>query len=175
MERRFARNTVVPSSSCVNTTRSPAVRPIALRISAGMVTCHLLVTVASDMFAPPYMGNNCKARHGLRQLIGVPQSRQSRAFTRAFSNAVDRGGFGIRWMMRRGDVVTVAAAGEYGKPRPAVVVQTDALPAEHASVIVCQMTSEYSEAPDFRVTVERTEQNGLHVRSQILADKPVTI
>jgi len=78
-------------------------------------------------------------------------------------------------MMRRGDVVTVAAAGEYGKPRPAVVVQTDALPAEHASVIVCQMTSEYSEAPDFRVTVERTEQNGLDVRSQILADKPVTI
>lgn len=78
-------------------------------------------------------------------------------------------------MMRRGDVVTGAAAGEYGKPCPAVVVQTDALPAEHASVIVCRMTSEYSEAPDFRVTVEPTEQNGLHVRSQIMADKPVTI
>ena len=77
--------------------------------------------------------------------------------------------------MRRGDVVTVAAAGDYGKPRPAVIVQTDALPVEHASVIVCQMTSEYSEAPDFRVTVEPTEQNGLHVRSQIMADKPVTI
>ena len=76
--------------------------------------------------------------------------------------------------MRRGDVVTVAAAGDYGKPRPAVIVQTDALPVEHASVIVCQMTSEYSEAPDFRVRVEPTEQNGLHVRSQIMADKPVT-
>ena len=77
--------------------------------------------------------------------------------------------------MRRGDVVTVAAAGDYGKPRPAVIVQTDALPAEHASVVVCQMTSEYSEAPDFRVTVEPTERNGLRVRSQIMADKPVTI
>ena len=44
--------------------------------------------------------------------------------------------------MRRGDVVTVAAAGDYGKPGPAVIVQTDALPAEHASVVVCQMTSE---------------------------------
>jgi mRNA-degrading endonuclease toxin of MazEF toxin-antitoxin module len=55
--------------------------------------------------------------------------------------------------MRRGDVVTVAAAGDYGKPRPAVVVQTDALPTHHASVIVRQMTPEVAEAPDFRVTV----------------------
>lgn len=77
--------------------------------------------------------------------------------------------------MRRGDVVTVAAAADYGKPRPAVIVQTDALPADHASVVVCQMTSDYSEAPDFRVTVEPTEQNGLRVRSQVMADKPVTI
>lgn len=77
--------------------------------------------------------------------------------------------------MKRGDVVTVAAAGDYGKPRPAVIVQTDALPAEHASVVVCQMTSDYSEAPDFRVTVEPTDQNGLRVRSQVMADKPVTI
>lgn len=55
--------------------------------------------------------------------------------------------------MRRGDVVTVAPTGDYGKPRPAVVVQTGALPARHASVIVCQMTSQTAEAPDFRVMV----------------------
>jgi len=77
--------------------------------------------------------------------------------------------------MKRGDVVTVATAGDYGKPRPAVIVQTDALPAEHASVVVCQMTSELSDAPDFRVTIEPTETNGLRARSQIMADKPVTI
>ncbi len=77
--------------------------------------------------------------------------------------------------MKRGDVVTVAAAGDYGKPRPAVIVQTDALPAEHASVVICQMTFECSHAPDFRVTIEPTEQNGLRVRSQVMADKPVTI
>ena len=29
--------------------------------------------------------------------------------------------------MRRGDIVVVAAPGDYGKPRPAVVVQADAL------------------------------------------------
>jgi mRNA-degrading endonuclease toxin of MazEF toxin-antitoxin module len=36
--------------------------------------------------------------------------------------------------MRRGDLVTVAAAGDYGKPRPDVIVQTDAFPENHASV-----------------------------------------
>lgn len=77
--------------------------------------------------------------------------------------------------MRRGDVVTVAAAGDYGKPRPAVIVQTDALPAAHAAVIVCQMTTELSEAPDFRVTIEPTARNGLRVQSQVMADKPVAI
>ena len=77
--------------------------------------------------------------------------------------------------MRRGDVVTVAASGDYGKPRPAVIVQTDALPGAHASVVICQMTSEYRDAPDFRVTIEPTEENGLRVRSQVMADKPITV
>jgi mRNA interferase MazF len=77
--------------------------------------------------------------------------------------------------MRRGDVVTVAATGDYGKPRPAVIVQTDALPAAHASVVVCQMTSDCSDAADFRMTIDPTERNGLRVKSQVMADKPVTI
>src|SRR5258707_13040533 len=77
--------------------------------------------------------------------------------------------------MRRGDVVTVAAAGDYGKPRPAVIVQTDAFPANHASGVVCQMTSDCSNAPDFPVTVDPTATNGLRVRLQVMADKPVTI
>jgi len=77
--------------------------------------------------------------------------------------------------MRRGDVVTVAAAGVYGKPRPAVIVQTDALPLEHASVVVCQMTSDGDDAPDFRVLVEPSPGNGLRTRSHVMADKPVTI
>jgi mRNA interferase MazF len=77
--------------------------------------------------------------------------------------------------MRRGDIVTVAASGDYGKPRPAVIVQTDALPAEHASVVICQMTSECNDAPDFRVTIDPSKTNGLRVRSQVMADKPVTV
>jgi mRNA interferase MazF len=77
--------------------------------------------------------------------------------------------------MRRGDVVTVAATGDYGKPRPAVIVQTDAFPQSHASVVVCQLTSELVDAPDFRVTVDPRPENGLRVMSQVMADKPVTI
>src|SRR5229473_282433 len=77
--------------------------------------------------------------------------------------------------MRRGDVVTVAAAGDYGKPRPAVIVQTDAFPESHALVVVCQLTSELVDAPDFRVTIEPEPENGLRLNSQVMADKPITI
>jgi len=77
--------------------------------------------------------------------------------------------------MRRGDLVTVAATGDYGKARPAVIVQTNAFPESHASVVVCQLTSELVDAPDFRVSVDPTPENGLRVKSQVMADKPVTI
>jgi mRNA interferase MazF len=76
--------------------------------------------------------------------------------------------------MRRGDLVIVAAAGDHGKPRPAVIVQSDAIPESHASVVICQMTSELAGA-DFRVTIEPEVETGLLVRSQVMADKPVTI
>ena len=77
--------------------------------------------------------------------------------------------------MHRGDVVTVAAAGDFGRPRPAVIVQSDVLPMEHASVIVCQMTTTLEDAPDLRVTVEPSQANGLRARSQVMVDKPVTV
>ena len=77
--------------------------------------------------------------------------------------------------MRRGDVVIVAAAGDYGKPRPAIVVQTDAFPESHPSVVICQMTSDVIDAPEFRVTIEPNATNGLRIRSQIMADKPVAV
>jgi mRNA interferase MazF len=77
--------------------------------------------------------------------------------------------------MRRGDVVVVAASGDYGKPRPAVIVQTDAFPETHASVVICQLTSELVDAPDFRITIDPGEITGLKARSQIMADKPATV
>jgi mRNA interferase MazF len=76
--------------------------------------------------------------------------------------------------MSRGDLVIFAAPGDYGKPRPAVIVQSEAIPESHASVVICQMTSELVEA-DFRITVEPGPETGLRARSQVMADKPVTI
>jgi mRNA interferase MazF len=76
---------------------------------------------------------------------------------------------------RRGDVVAVAISGDYGKPRPAVIVQTDVIPDDHPSVVVCQMTSELFEVSRFRITIEPTAENGLRTRSQVMADKPTTV
>ena len=57
------------------------------------------------------------------------------------------------------------------RPRPAVIVQTDAFPESHASVVICQLTSDLVDAPDFRITIEPSSENGL----QVMADRPVTI
>jgi mRNA interferase MazF len=76
--------------------------------------------------------------------------------------------------MRRGDVVTVAVRGDYGKPRPALVIQSDlfeALP----SVTVCLITSELRDAPIFRITVDPSAENGLRRVSQIQVDKVMTV
>ena len=76
--------------------------------------------------------------------------------------------------MSRGDLVIVAAPGDYGKPRPAVIVQSNAIPETHTSIVICPMTSELVEA-DFHITIEPGLQTGLRVRSQVMADKPVTV
>src|SRR5260370_2806169 len=76
--------------------------------------------------------------------------------------------------MRGGDGVIVAAHGAYRNPRPAVIVQSNAIPASHASVVICQLTSELAEA-DFRITIEPGPETGIRTRSQVMADKPVTI
>jgi len=70
---------------------------------------------------------------------------------------------------RRGDLVTVAVSGDYGKPRPAVVTPADAF-RELPSVTVLRLTSELHYWPTFRVTVEPTEANELHATSQIMID-----
>jgi mRNA interferase MazF len=37
------------------------------------------------------------------------------------------------------------------------------------------MTSQIVDAADFRITIDPTKRNGLRVRSQVMADKPVTV
>ncbi len=73
--------------------------------------------------------------------------------------------------MQRGQFVTIAVPGDYGKPRPALVVQND-LFAELPSVVVCPLTSMVrSDADLFRLDVEPTPGNGLRQLSQIAVDK----
>ena len=76
--------------------------------------------------------------------------------------------------MRRGDLVTVALQGDYGKPRPALIIQSD-LFAEHPSVTVLPVTSERRNAPLFRIDVEPGAKNGLKMRSQVMVDKTATV
>lgn len=76
--------------------------------------------------------------------------------------------------MKRGDLVPVVLAGAYGKPRPALVIQSD-LFARHPSVTVLPVTSELRSIETFRIAVEPTLKNGLRVSSQIMVDKAHTI
>ena len=76
--------------------------------------------------------------------------------------------------LRRGDVVTVALQGDQGKPRPALVVQSDRF-AELAAVTVLPITSTLLDAPGLRLTLEPGARNGLVTRSQIMVDKPQTL
>ena len=77
--------------------------------------------------------------------------------------------------MKRGDVVVTIAPGDYGKPRPAVVVQSDLFVERHASLVVCPFTTRLEEAPLFRLTVDPTPGNGLERRSQIMVDKIIAL
>ena len=76
--------------------------------------------------------------------------------------------------MRRGDLVTVAAPGDYGKPRPALVIQSD-LFEELPSVTLCLVTSDLRDAPIFRITVDPSPDNGLRRVSQVQVDKVLTV
>ncbi len=77
--------------------------------------------------------------------------------------------------MRRGKFVVVATAGDYGKPRPALVVQSD-LFAELPSVVICPLTSMLrDDADQFRLEVRPSKSNGLREISQIAIDKITAI
>ena len=73
--------------------------------------------------------------------------------------------------MRRGDVVTVSLPGDYGKPRPALVVQSD-LFEEQPSLTVLPITSHLVDAPLLRIAIG--PECGLERNSQIQVDKAQT-
>jgi len=77
--------------------------------------------------------------------------------------------------MNRGDIVVGVAPGDYGKPRPALVVQSNLFNPTHASVVICPITSYLIDAQLFRLTIEPAPENGLKAESQIMIDKIVAV
>jgi len=76
--------------------------------------------------------------------------------------------------MKRGDLVTIALQGDYGNPRPALVIQSDFF-SEHPSVSILPVTSDLRNTPLFRIEIEPTEGNNLKKTSQVMVDKIQTV
>ncbi len=64
--------------------------------------------------------------------------------------------------------------GDYGKPRPALVIQSDLIDTT-SSITVLLLTSTLTEIPLVRHTLEPSEDTGLRARSQVQIDKIFTI
>lgn len=77
--------------------------------------------------------------------------------------------------MRRGDIVVCALSGDYGKPRPAVIVQSDLFNPTHTSIVVCPITSHLIESPLFRLLLTPNKLTGITTTSQIMVDKITAI
>ncbi len=76
--------------------------------------------------------------------------------------------------MTRGDLVTVAMAGDFGKPRPALVVQADQF-AGTGTVAILLISGTPIDAPLLRLTVEPNSTNGLQKVSQVMVDKVMAV
>lgn len=74
--------------------------------------------------------------------------------------------------MKRGEIVLAALPGDYGKQRPALVVQAGLIEVEQpASVVVCPITSLISAPGPIRIRVEPSTSNGLRVPSEVMVEK----
>ena len=77
--------------------------------------------------------------------------------------------------IKRGDVVICAPPGDYGKPRPAVVVQSNLFNGTYSSVAVCLITTYLEDAPLFRIPVLAGRTTGPKLESQVMVDKVIAI
>ena len=77
--------------------------------------------------------------------------------------------------MRRGEIWTVAGGKDYaGRLRPAVIVQDDSFDATD-SITICAFTTDETDAPLFRLSVEPNERNGLRDVCRMMVDKITTV
>lgn len=76
--------------------------------------------------------------------------------------------------MRRGDLAPAAMPGDFGKPRPALVIQSDQFSVT-GTVTVLLLSGTLVDAPLIRLTVQPTPENGLRKPSQIMVDKAMSV
>lgn len=76
--------------------------------------------------------------------------------------------------MKRGDLVTIALSGNFGKPHPALVIQSDRFD-QTGTVTALPLSGTLVDAPLIRVTIEPIPANGLRKRSQVMVDKAMTL
>jgi mRNA interferase MazF len=63
--------------------------------------------------------------------------------------------------MKRGDIVLCVIAGDYGKPRPALVIQSDLFNEVHPSLKLLPITSHLIDTPLFRIPLKASKTTGL--------------
>jgi mRNA interferase MazF len=77
--------------------------------------------------------------------------------------------------VKRGEIWTAAAGSGYvGKPRPVVIIQDDLFDAT-ASVTVCALTTDHTDAPLFRIPVNADDATGIRQPSRLMVDKITTV
>ena len=76
--------------------------------------------------------------------------------------------------MKRGDLAPVVLPGEFGKPRPALAIQSDLFP-NTGLVTIIPLTSALVEAPMARVRIEPSRENGLRQPSDIMIDAIMSV
>ena len=78
-------------------------------------------------------------------------------------------------MLKRGHLISIAMQSDFGKPRPALIIQSDMFNESHATITVALITADLIDAPLFRVNIEPNKENRLNHKSQIQVDKMMTI
>lgn len=76
--------------------------------------------------------------------------------------------------MIRGDLVTVSVSGDFGKPRPALIIQSDQFN-DTATATILLLSGTLVDAPLIRLTIQPNTTNGLRKPSQIMIDKAMTV
>jgi mRNA interferase MazF len=77
--------------------------------------------------------------------------------------------------LKRGDLTTVIVPGDYGKPRPAVVIQSDLFDGIHSVVVLLTSSHQRPDLPLIRYSLIPTESNGLILPTDVMIDKIFTL